>query len=152
METGLEDQPDKKEIDRRDFLQKSIYLVGGAVGAAWLLNACGKGSSSPSSNAPSVNFTIDISTSQYNSLQANGNYLYANNLIIARDNAGKFIALYDVCPHAGCTISFNGTNQFPCPCHGSIFDENGNVVQGPATIGVKKYTCTLVGTKLTVTG
>jgi len=68
METGLEDQPDKKEIDRRDFLQKSIYLVGGAVGAAWLLNACGKGSSSPSSNAPSVNFTIDISTSQYNSI------------------------------------------------------------------------------------
>jgi len=75
-----------------------------------------------------------------------------NSTIVARDSSGNFVALYDVCPHAGCTISFNGTNQFPCPCHGSIFDESGNVVQGPATSGVKKYTCTLNGTKLTVTG
>lgn len=154
METEKEGLPPKNAIDRRDFLQKSIYLVGGAVGATWLLNACGKSNPSPSSGAPSVNFTIDISTSQYSSLQTNGNYVYANNgeVIVARDKSGNFIALYDVCPHAGCTIGFNGTNQFPCPCHGSIFDENGNVVQGPASTGVKKYTCTLVGTKLTVSG
>jgi cytochrome b6-f complex iron-sulfur subunit len=152
MEMESANQPQKAEIDRRDFLQKSIYLVGGTVGAAWLLNACGKSNPSPSASAPTVNFTIDISTSQYNSLQTNGNYLYTNNLIVARDNSGKFIALYDVCPHAGCNITFNGTNQFPCPCHGSLFDENGNVIQGPATTGVKKYTCTLVGTKLTVAG
>jgi len=152
METEPEGLPQKGAIDRRDFLQKSILLVGGAVGATWLLNACGKSNPAPASSAPSLNFTIDISTPQYSSLLTNGNYLYSNNAIIARDKSGNFIALYNICPHSGCTIAFNGTNQFPCPCHGSIFDENGNVVQGPATTGVKKYTCTLVGTKLTVSG
>jgi cytochrome b6-f complex iron-sulfur subunit len=153
METNLEKQAPKKEIDRRDFIQKSLLAVGGTIGVAWLLEACGKSSSStPAASGPSENFTIDISTSQYSSLQKNGNYVYVNSTIVARDLSGNFIALYDVCPHAGCTITFNGTSQFPCPCHGSIFDEGGNVVQGPATSPVRKYTCTLIGTKLTVAG
>ena len=151
--TQPEGKPQKKTVDRRDFLQKSLLIAGGAIGASWLLEACSKSSSStPAASGPSVNFTIDLSTSQYSSLNTKGNYLYVSNTIVARDSSGNFVALYDVCTHAGCTISFNGTNQFPCPCHGSIFDENGNVVQGPATSGVKKYTCTLNGTKLTVSG
>lgn len=154
METEKEGLPQKSIMDRRDFLQKTIYLLGGAVGTAWLLEACGKSNPAPASTAPTVNFTIDISKSPYTALVNNGGYVYANNseIIIARDNTGKLVALYDICTHAGCTIGFNGTNQFPCPCHGSIFDENGNVVQGPASTGVKKYTCTLVGTQLTVSG
>lgn len=145
-------EPEKNKIDRRDFFQKSIYLAGGVIGASWLLNACAKSNSSPSVSGPSINFTIDISTKQYSSLQTKGSYVYANNTIIAHDNSGNYVALYDVCTHAGCTISFNGTNQFPCPCHGSIFDENGNVLQGPASSPLKKYTCTLNGTMLTVAG
>jgi cytochrome b6-f complex iron-sulfur subunit len=152
MEIESENQSKKEKIDRRDFLQKSVYIVGGVVGVSWLLNACSKSGSSPASSGPSVNFTIDISTPQYSALQTKGNYLYVNNTIVAHDSSGNYVALYDVCPHAGCTIAFNGANQFPCPCHGSIFDESGNVVQGPATSGVKKYTCTLNGTKLTVAG
>lgn len=152
MEIQPENKPGKKEINRRDFLQKTALVVGGTIGASWLLDACGKSNPSPSSSGPSVNFTIDISTPQYKTLQTKGNYVYVNSTIIAHDSSGNYVALYDVCPHAGCTIAFDGTNQFPCPCHGSIFDENGNVVQGPAASGVKKYTCTLSGTKLTVAG
>ena len=157
MENTSEDKPEKipqkGKVDRRDFIQKSLLIAGGAIGVSWLMEACGKSSSStPAAAGPSVNFTIDISTTQYKVLQTNGNYLYVSSTIVARDSSGNFVALYDVCPHAGCTLSFNGASQFPCPCHGSIFDESGNVVQGPATSGVKKYTCTLNGTKLTVAG
>jgi cytochrome b6-f complex iron-sulfur subunit len=153
MKKKHEAQIESNEIARREFIQKSILFVGGAIGASWLLSACGKSNSSPAaSTAPNVNFTIDISKTPYTSLQTNGNYVYVNTTIVARDSVGNFVALYDVCPHAGCTIAFNSTNQFPCPCHGSIFDESGNVVQGPATSGVKKYTCTVKGTQLTVAG
>ncbi len=153
MEKKQEQHSLTNEIARREFIQKSILIVGGAVGASWLLSACGKSNTSPSAaSAPNVNFTIDINKSPYTSLQTNGNYVYVNTTIVARDSSGNFVALYDVCPHAGCTFTFNGTNQFPCPCHGSIFDENGNVIQGPATSGVKKYTCALKGTQLTVSG
>ena len=140
-------------MDRRDFLQKSIILTCGVAGVSAFLEACQK-STQQVVNAPTVNFTIDISSSQYSALQNKGGYVYysANSIIIAKDNAGNFIALYDVCPHAGCTIQFDGTSKFPCPCHGSMFDENGNVTQGPATSGVKKYNTSLSGTKLTVSG
>jgi cytochrome b6-f complex iron-sulfur subunit len=137
-------------MDRRDFVKKSVILACGMAGASAFLEACSKKSSTPS--APSVNFTIDISSAQYSALQTNGGYVYSNNLIIARDSKGNFIALYDVCPHAGCTIQFNSRDKFPCPCHGSLFDEDGNVVNGPATSGVKKYNTSLSGTILTVSG
>jgi cytochrome b6-f complex iron-sulfur subunit len=140
-------------MDRRDFLQKSMYLAIGMAGVAALVESCGKSNSSQPS-APTVDFTIDISTSQYSALNTNGNYVYysASNIIIARDASGNFVALYDVCPHAGCTVQFNGSNKFPCPCHGSMFDENGNVITGPATSGLKKYTTSLSGTQLRVHG
>ncbi len=138
-------------MDRRDFVKKSVILACGVAGASAFLEACSKQSPSTPS-APNVNFTIDISSSQYNALQTNGGFVYSNSLIIARDSKGSFIALYDVCPHAGCTIEFNSKNQFPCPCHGSLFDEGGNVITGPATSGVKKYNTSLNGNILTISG
>jgi cytochrome b6-f complex iron-sulfur subunit len=139
-------------MDRKEFIKKSFFLAGAVAGGAVLLESCGKQNSTPASSAPTLDFTIDISTSQYNALQHNGNYVYANSVIIARDNSGNFIALYDVCPHAGCVVQFNGTSQFPCPCHGSDFDNNGNVISGPAASGLKKYNTTLTGTMLRVYG
>jgi Rieske Fe-S protein len=44
---------------------------------------------------------------------------------------GKITAHSLVCTHLGCTITENGA-EFECPCHGSRFDENGNVLAGPA--------------------
>lgn len=46
---------------------------------------------------------------------------------------GKFRALSAVCTHLGCTPSWvEEKKQFRCPCHGSIFDERGGVISGPA--------------------
>ncbi|NNM95307.1 MAG: Rieske 2Fe-2S domain-containing protein [Bacteroidia bacterium] len=140
-------------MNRRDFIQQSLLASCGIAAGALALDSCSKPSSaSPAPSAPTVNFTIDISTSQYNALQVNGNYLYANNVIIARDNSGNFVALYQVCTHAGCTVQFNGTNQFPCPCHGSVFSESGAVLNGPASSPLKKYNTQLTGTQLHVWG
>jgi menaquinol-cytochrome c reductase iron-sulfur subunit len=38
-----------------------------------------------------------------------------------------------ICPHLGCHIKWSAENgQFFCPCHGSVFSENGTVLAGPA--------------------
>ena len=43
----------------------------------------------------------------------------------------SFRAVSAVCTHLGCTV--NRTDKgFHCPCHGSIFDDNGAVTGGPA--------------------
>jgi Rieske Fe-S protein len=37
------------------------------------------------------------------------------------------------CSHLGCSVDWNSAQgQFLCPCHGSKYDINGNVLGGPA--------------------
>jgi cytochrome b6-f complex iron-sulfur subunit len=47
--------------------------------------------------------------------------------------AGGVYALSAVCTHLGCITRFlSDESVIACPCHGSRFDLEGNVVQGPA--------------------
>lgn len=50
---------------------------------------------------------------------------------LGRDTGG-FFAVSAICPHLGCTIGRQG-DGFACPCHGSRFNRQGQVVNGPAT-------------------
>jgi cytochrome b6-f complex iron-sulfur subunit len=43
----------------------------------------------------------------------------------------SFRAASAVCTHLGCTVNLAGAG-FHCPCHGSVFDQSGAVVSGPA--------------------
>ncbi len=58
--------------------------------------------------------------------------------LVVQVTRGQFRAFSAVCPHAGCTVQFDGTNDvFACPCHGSVFNATtGAVLQGPATTGL----------------
>lgn len=41
-------------------------------------------------------------------------------------------ALDSTCTHLGCRTKFNAeTSQIECPCHGGVYDTDGNVVSGP---------------------
>ena len=42
-----------------------------------------------------------------------------------------FYCISSICTHLGCNVKHIGSG-FACPCHGSLFDENGRVIQGPA--------------------
>lgn len=43
-----------------------------------------------------------------------------------------FHAISAVCTHLGCISTRSDDGQFLCPCHGSRFDAEGNVMGGPA--------------------
>lgn len=57
-------------------------------------------------------------------------YFPAHRFFLYRDGEG-FFAISAVCSHLGCVVKHRGEG-FDCPCHGSTFGEQGEVVRGPA--------------------
>jgi 3-phenylpropionate/trans-cinnamate dioxygenase ferredoxin reductase subunit len=52
---------------------------------------------------------------------------------VYRDADGTVHALSPVCTHLGCLVDWNAAERtWDCPCHGSRFDHEGRVLQGPA--------------------
>jgi glycine/D-amino acid oxidase-like deaminating enzyme/nitrite reductase/ring-hydroxylating ferredoxin subunit len=50
-----------------------------------------------------------------------------------RDDGGQLHLRSAVCTHAGCTVHWNGFERcWDCPCHGSQFSIDGEVLAGPA--------------------
>ena len=46
---------------------------------------------------------------------------------------GGFLAIYRRCTHLGCAVPFDpAAGQFVCPCHGSEFTMDGDVLNQPA--------------------
>jgi Rieske Fe-S protein len=52
---------------------------------------------------------------------------------VFRDDAGTLHAVSANCTHLGCRVAFNTAERtWDCPCHGSRFDVDGRVLEGPA--------------------
>jgi nucleotide-binding universal stress UspA family protein/nitrite reductase/ring-hydroxylating ferredoxin subunit len=54
-------------------------------------------------------------------------------LAVYRDESGAILALSPRCTHMGCTVDWNDADKsWDCPCHGSRYRTDGEVIQGPA--------------------
>ena len=60
------------------------------------------------------------------------NRILAGRFFIARTPDG-LLAIWQKCTHLGCAVPWvEEEKQFHCPCHGSLFNEVGEVIGGPA--------------------
>lgn len=54
------------------------------------------------------------------------------------DKEGKEHIVKNTCPHFKCSLIFNNADKtWDCPCHGSRFDIDGNLIEGPSVFDIK---------------
>lgn len=59
---------------------------------------------------------------------------------VRRVGDGNFIAFVLNCSHLGCPVSWEASPKlFICPCHGSVYYEDGTVAAGPAPFSLQRF-------------
>lgn len=145
-------------MDRKKFLS-TFGIALGVVCTGGCLASCSKGGSdapgtpNPTPPPAGVNFNVDLN----NEIKNIGDSVAKNSVIVVRLNNGtsasSFTAVQQACTHQGTAINFNSSRgNFLCPNHGSQFTTEGTVLNGPATVNLKKYTISISGNTMTVSG
>jgi Rieske Fe-S protein len=59
-------------------------------------------------------------------------------IFLDRDGSG-YRALSATCAHLGCRVKWDETQaRFLCPCHGGVYDRQGQVLEGPPPRGLER--------------
>jgi Rieske Fe-S protein len=61
-----------------------------------------------------------------------GSGVIVDDVVITQPTAGDFKGFSATCTHAGCTVNKVADGTIQCPCHGSKFNLDGSVANGPA--------------------
>lgn len=121
---------------RREFVE----IAAGAFGAS-ALPGCAALVATPVTPA---NGEIRLALRNYPQLEQPGGYLRIrpvsseDRLYVITTDRGRYAVLSPICTHLECIVNVEGT-RIRCPCHGSTFDLEGNVLQGPATLPLRRY-------------
>ena len=149
-------------ISRRRFCAGACQVASGAT-LATLFTACGGPSSpTPPGGTPSL---LTVLAGQFMAssvhIAAAGSTLInvgdaalvestAGVFLIARTSASTFSAIDAVCTHEGCTITGADGATYVCPCHGSRYNRDGQVVGGPAMANLRRYSTTFANGVVTI--
>lgn len=71
------------------------------------------------------------------------------NFPILVTNLPKYKAFLMQCSHQGAELQMHG-DILVCPAHGSEFDTQGTVIEGPATLPLRTFEVKLIGTNLNI--
>lgn len=65
-------------------------------------------------------------------------------IAVSRDEHDQVTAVSPVCTHLGCIVHWNRLEKsWDCPCHGSRFNAEGEVIEGPAISALEKKDVTM---------
>ena len=139
-------------MDRREFIEKvgMMSIAGIAAGSIISSIGCKAPASLYTKSAFEGNRVKVIKTD----FPANTSYIvvqYPTNeypIYIHREG-NDYLALHMECTHKGCGLKAEAT-QLTCPCHGSIFDTNGQVTEGPPKKPLVRYNTSADATSIFV--
>jgi Rieske Fe-S protein len=122
--------------DRRRFVAQGAGLIAAAV-----LGGC---ASLMTRRVPLRDGRLTLDLRQFPELQEPGGAArllpdgWRDPLYVLVLPGGTYAALSPICTHLGCTVDVSGA-RLVCPCHGSTYDREGRVLQGPAERALTRY-------------
>lgn len=134
------EEHDQKCSGRREFIRSSLGVAIAAPCAAMLAGCA----SLLTRTITPVDGTLRLALVQYPELSQRGGSLRvlpagsAGPIYIFVRDTGQFVVLSSICTHLTCTVELQGA-RLVCPCHGSAFDRDGAVLQGPAASPLSRY-------------
>jgi cytochrome b6-f complex iron-sulfur subunit len=148
-------------VSRRRFCAEACQIASCAT-LATLVSACsGESPTSPSGLPSKLGVVNGRFTGSVVEVNAAGSALdavdgavlvesVAGVFLIARTGASTFSAIEAVCTHQGCTITGADGPAYVCPCHGSRYSRNGQVMAGPAKSSLRQYATTFASGVVTI--
>lgn len=104
----------------RDFVEQNLHAT-----RTWVRDRFGRASSEPLE-------TLEAGDGEVRRVDGKDTAVY-------RDEAGDLHAVSAACTHLGCNVAWNaGERSWDCPCHGSRFSVDGEVLHGPASRPLRK--------------
>ncbi len=128
-------------VTRRDFLK----IAWGAAGALALAEAGGVVLSFFSPRVVEGEFGGIIEAGTVESFPPGSVTPFTQGrFFLVRMPDGGFVALYRKCTHLGCAVPWNpAEGKFICPCHGSQFEQDGQVINQPAPRPLDRFAVTI---------
>lgn len=165
MEEQRNEQHRKADDSRRGFLAAGIYgllsIVGGSLGitsALYLLRTPKQKQKNIWADAGDLS-ALEVGAPQKITFERTSidGWRISNqkdSAWIIKNSDGTVVAFSPLCTHLGCAYrwqSIAGSAQhdaFVCPCHGSTFSRNGDVITGPANRPLDRFQIKRVGMRL----
>jgi cytochrome b6-f complex iron-sulfur subunit len=134
-------------LDRRTFLE-----LCGCAAAGFAMAGCASVIARP---VTAIDGRITLRLADYPELgQPNGSVAIqpqgmSDPLFVLRTGVGAYSVLSPICTHRGCTVEVAG-DRLECPCHGSMYDRQGKVLQGPAERALTTFAAAVQGDRLVI--
>jgi Rieske Fe-S protein len=128
------------EINRRDFMRHASGALS-ATPLAALLASC---AALAARVVPVTDGRLHLALAHYPELETIGGALklvpsgFESPVYVLTLGKEQYAALSPICTHLGCTVEIQGS-RIVCPCHGSTYDREGRVLQGPAERALTRY-------------
>ena len=135
--------------------QKALIGAGLGLGAAVLAACSTYGKKPEASSAPAMTGEAPTNSGTAAPAPAEaiaktadvpvGSGVIVGEVVLTQPSAGDFKGFSAICTHKGCMVDKVAEGTIDCPCHGSKFNLDGSVANGPATKPLEPAAVTVQG-------
>ncbi|MFB9701325.1 QcrA and Rieske domain-containing protein [Rhodococcus aetherivorans] len=144
------------DLEQSPVSRRSV-LLGAGVGAVAATAACSTYGDEPASGQTSAAEDAGTDAAAGQPLAAvadipvgGGRIFPDQKVVVTQPAAGEVLAFSAICTHQGCTVAAVQDGTINCPCHGSRFNLDGTVANGPAARPLESRAVTVENGEITL--